>query len=354
MVRRRARDGVGASTARPVRRAATRAPALLSAALLAACGAAGGATTETGSVGASVTAAPAAGPIDDCGVEVAPAPAPARAVTLNQGATEVMLALGLQRRMIGTAYLDDRVAPAFASAYASVPVLAKEYPSREVLLSHRPDFVYASFASAFEPEAAGPRRALAAAGIRSYVSPFGCPPGARPARVTLDGVFAEVADIGRVFGVSRRAQALIDAQRAELRQTLAAGLPGIGLKVLWWDSETKAPFVGTCCGAPAMMLAAVGARNVFSDVAGSWANVSWERVVAADPDVVVVVDASWDTADAKLRYARESAALKRLTAFRAGRVIQLPFSDTTPGVRVVAGIRQLADGLRRLAAAPPP
>jgi iron complex transport system substrate-binding protein len=279
---------------------------------------------------------------------------PARAVTLNQGATEVMLALGLQRRMIGTAYLDDRVAPAYASAYASVPVLAKEYPSREVLLSHRPDFVYASYASAFEPEAAGPRGALASAGIRSYVSPFGCAPGVRPARVTLDGVFAEIADIGRVFGVAARAQALIDAQRAELRQALAAGLPGIGLKVLWWDSETKAPFVGTCCGAPAMMLAAVGARNVFEDVGGSWANVSWERVVAADPDVVVVVDASWDTADAKLRYARESAALQGLTAVHEGRVIRLPFSDTTPGVRVVAGIRQLADGLRRLAAAPAP
>jgi iron complex transport system substrate-binding protein len=275
-------------------------------------------------------------------------------VTLNQGATEVMLALGLQRRMIGTAYLDDRVAPAFASAYASVPVLAKEYPSREVLLSHRPDFVYASYASAFEPEAAGPRQALASAGIRSYVSPFGCAPGERPARVTLDGVFAEIADIGRVFGVPARAQALIDAQRAELQQTLAAGLPGAGLDVLWWDSETKAPFVGTCCGAPAMMLAAVGARNVFDDVDGSWANVSWERVVAADPDVVVVVDASWDTAAAKLRYARESAALKGLRAFREHRVVELPFSDTTPGVRVVAGIRQLAAGLRGLTAAPAP
>src|SRR6202008_77640 len=94
---------------------------------VAACG--GAATTEPSTTTAptpiTTAAAPAAaGPIDDCGVRVPSSPPPTRAVTLNQGATEVMLALGLQDRMIGTAYLDDRVAPAYASAYASVPVLA--------------------------------------------------------------------------------------------------------------------------------------------------------------------------------------------------------------------------------------
>ena len=48
---------------------------------------------------------------------------------MNQPATEIMLALGLQDRMIGTAYLDDAILPAYADAYATVPVLAKEYPS---------------------------------------------------------------------------------------------------------------------------------------------------------------------------------------------------------------------------------
>jgi ABC-type Fe3+-hydroxamate transport system substrate-binding protein len=34
---------------------------------------------------------------------------PTRAVTLNQGATEVLLALNLTDRMVGTAYLDDAI-----------------------------------------------------------------------------------------------------------------------------------------------------------------------------------------------------------------------------------------------------
>jgi iron complex transport system substrate-binding protein len=355
MERRAMQDGTVAPARMPWRLLAVAASALA----LAACGSAAS-TTSTTSPPATTAATAASGttaattPIENCGVRVAPARPPARAVTLNQGATEVMLALGLQDRMIGTAYLDDRVAPAYAAAYRAVPVLAEEYPSREVLLSKDPDFVYASYASAFAADAAGPRDALAALGIRSYVSPFGCEPSERPAKVTLEGVFTEIADIGTLFGVRDRAQALIAAQRAELARALAPGRPGRGLKVLWWDSETKAPFVGTCCGAPAMMLEAVGARNVFAGVQGSWANVSWERAVAADPDVIVLVDASWDTAAAKLRYARASSALRGLRAVREHRVVELPFSDTTPGVRVATGIGLLADGLRRLAAAPAP
>jgi iron complex transport system substrate-binding protein len=322
--------------------------------LATACGSAAKAPSTTSPAPTTTATAATPRPIVNCGVTLSGTPPPTRAVTLNQGATEVLLALGLQDRMIGTAYLDDRVAPAYAAAYRSVPVLAKEYPSREVLLSQQPDFVYASYASAFAADAAGPRAALASLGIRSYVSPFGCDPSQRPAKVTLDGVFAEIADVAGVFGVADRARALIGAQRAELARALAPGEPGRGLKVLWWDSETKAPFVGTCCGAPAMILEAVGAQNVFAGVQGAWANVSWERAVAADPDVIVVVDADWDTAASKLAYARTSAALRGLRAFREHRIVELPFSDTTPGVRVVTGIGLLADGLRRLAAAPVP
>lgn len=311
-------------------------------------------TSATTGTAVSTATTPAAD-LADCGVRVPVGAPPARAVTMNQGATEVMLALGLQDRMIGTAYIDDVVAPAYQRAYASVPVLAAEYPSREVLLSRQPDFVYASYASAFEPGAAGTRASLASLGIRSYLSPFGCAETARrPARVNLEGVFDEIADIGRLFGVLQRAEALIAGQRAALAAATAGRTTGAGPSVLWWDSETKAPFVGTCCGGPAMILEAVGARNVFAGVTGSWANVSWEQAVAADPDVVVLVDAAWDTAAAKRSYAGKSRALRHLRAFREHRIVVLPFSDTTPGVRMVTGIQRLAAGLRRLGVTPAP
>lgn len=53
--------------------------------------------------------------ITNCGVQSwIPSP-PKRAVTMNQGTTEVMLALGLEDRMAGTAYLDDYIWPELVS-----------------------------------------------------------------------------------------------------------------------------------------------------------------------------------------------------------------------------------------------
>ena len=49
--------------------------------------------------------------VQSCGGTFAYDTAPTRAITLNQQATEVMLALGLERSMVGTAYMDDAILP---------------------------------------------------------------------------------------------------------------------------------------------------------------------------------------------------------------------------------------------------
>ena len=87
--------------------------------------------------------------ITNCGVQSWIKSPPQRAVTMNQGTTEVMLALGLADRMVGTAYIDDYIWPELEAEYNTVPVIAKEYPTIDELLSVKPDFVYAAYSSAF-------------------------------------------------------------------------------------------------------------------------------------------------------------------------------------------------------------
>lgn len=87
--------------------------------------------------------------ITNCGVQSWIQSPPKRAVTMNQGTTEIMLALGLADNMVGTAYLDDNIWSELEAEYKTVPVIAKEYPTIDELLSVKPDFVYASYSSAF-------------------------------------------------------------------------------------------------------------------------------------------------------------------------------------------------------------
>src|SRR3546814_11501792 len=80
--------------------------------------------------------------------------------TLNQGATEVVLALGLEDQLAGTAYLDDAVPEKWREAYESVPVLSAEYPTADDLVQADPDLLYASYGSAFQTKIAGTQEPL--------------------------------------------------------------------------------------------------------------------------------------------------------------------------------------------------
>jgi iron complex transport system substrate-binding protein len=296
----------------------------------------------------SATAAPAY-PVDitSCGRTTTITAQPQHAVTLNQGATEVALALGVQDQLAGTAYLDDAVPEKWKAAYDSVPVLSKEYPSREKLLAVQPDFLYASYGSAYDAKAVGTQDELQQQGIASYVSPFGCDDKAQRPETSFDSVWDEVDSVAAAFGVPERAEELRTEQQATL-DTLSEAKAADGLTVVWWDSGTKAPFVGAGQGGPALVMQAVGATNAFAGLEGSWADSTWEDVVAADPDVIVLVDASWDTAKDKRTYLDKDPVLSQLTAVKEKHLVTVPFSESTAGVRLVDGAQALADQIAAL------
>jgi iron complex transport system substrate-binding protein len=322
----------------------------LTAAVLAALTALSGCASAGGGDGAA--AAPASGDdypvtVRSCGRDTTVDAAPERAVTINQGATEVLLALGLEDRMVGTAYLDDAVADRWAKAYASVLVLSEAYPDTETLLAAEPDFVYGSYASAFDGDAAGSQDDLQDLGIASYLSPFSCGEGNESASVgadgvTFDDVWGELRAVGTLFGAADRAEQLIADQRASLEDD-AVRSAGEGLQVFWFDSGDATPFAGAGDGAPQLLIDAVGATNVFADEPGNWFDASWEPVLAADPDVIVLAEASWSTAQDKIDYLTRDPALRDLTAVREQRFVTLPFSETTPGVRNADAAVSLAE-----------
>ncbi len=317
------------------------------AALLAGCA---GAPTA-GQTESPTASAASAGPVtvENCGEKVTVTRPPSKLVTLNQGATEVALALGLQDRMAGTAYIDDAVSPRWKSAYDSVKVLSEKYPTKEQFLAAAPDFAYASYGSAFTDKAVGTRAELKKGGINTYVSPFGCPEGTPIADPTFESGWSEISDVAKLFAVPDRAEQVIAEQKKELTavQTAAAGK---GLKIFWYDSNDKTPFVGAGGGGPQLIIDAVGATNVFADLKQGWADGSWEKVVAAQPDVIVFADAAWDSAKKKQDYLAADPTLSKLEAVRDKRFVTLPFSETTPGVRLVDGAASVSKQIAALPA----
>ncbi|MFZ2511519.1 MAG: ABC transporter substrate-binding protein [Gordonia sp. (in: high G+C Gram-positive bacteria)] len=282
--------------------------------------------------------------LQNCGRTVTLDAPATRAITVNQGATESALAVGAGPDLAGTAYLDDAIAPRYQQAYDAVPVLAEKYPDLETVLSKKPDLVAASYSSAFGDKGIGSRDELGGLGIATYVSPFGCENKADRPATSWDAIAGEASDYGTLFGRTTEADAENQTMRATLSR-LAQAAHGKGVKVLWWDNETTAPSVGAGQGGPQLIMEAVGATNVFAALPGSWADASWEQVVAADPEVIVLIDANFSSAESKRAYLESDPVLRDLKAVQNQAYVVIPFSESTPGARTIDGAVALSDAL---------
>ncbi|PRY69900.1 iron complex transport system substrate-binding protein [Glaciihabitans tibetensis] len=284
--------------------------------------------------------------VDNCGFDLTVAAAPERIVTIKSTSTEMLLALGLGDRIIGTGFPDGDVPEKWSAEAADIPLISEFAPSQEAVIALEPDFVYGGWESNFTAETAGERPVLQNLGIDTYVSPAACKePGYQPEKLTFDEVFSEIAEAGTVFGAEAAAAEVVADQEAELA---AIDADSRGLSALWYSSGTDTPYVGAGIGAPQMMLDALGLENIAADVNDTWTSLSWEAIVDADPDVIVLVDASWNSADSKIAALEANPATSGLSAVENGRYLRIPFAAGEAGVRNVEATADLATQLAAL------
>jgi iron complex transport system substrate-binding protein len=283
--------------------------------------------------------------IDNCGTTVTFTAPPQRVVAIKSTSIEMMLALGLADRIVGIAYPDGPYASQWAPA-ADLPLISDKVPGEEATLALKPDLVYAGWESNVSADGAGDRASLAAAGVATFVSPAACQePNYQPHPLTWDDIFSETLQMGQIFDVPEAAAALVDRQRAEL----AAIKPdGRGLTALWYSSGSKTPYVGAGIGSPQLVMDTVGLTNIAADVPMTWSSLSWEAVIAADPDVIVLVDSSWGSTQKKIAQLEGDPATAALTAVRHHRYLVVPFPASEAGVRSVEAAATLSAQLVKL------
>ena len=280
---------------------------------------------------------------------------PQRIVTIKSSTTELVLALGLGDRIVGSAFLDGQLPAELEKAGASLNVISDFLPGQEAVLDLAPDFIYGGWESNFTADGVGEREGLASLGIGSYVSPAACKgAGYVPDPLTFDTVFAEIAEAGAIFGATDAAAELVAALQNELAalDLAAADVAGTAAgetTALWYSSGTTTPYVGAGIGSPAMIMGAAGLTNVFQDVHDTWTSVGWESVIEANPSVIVLVDASWNTAASKITNLESNPATQELDAVKNKRYVILPFASTEAGIRNVEAAASIIDQLAALA-----
>ena len=256
-----------------------------------------------------------------------------KAVTLSQFMTEMLLALDLGDKMVGTALLDNPILPEFEEAYNKIPELEigeGHSVSKEGFIATGADFVSGWDSSISEQTTGAPDEL-----IEKDITPFMAKSYNPDA--TVETVYEDFELLGKIFGVEDKANEVINKMKSDIKSVTDK----VGdikeedrVKMMVYDSgENDAMVVGS--GLANNLIDLAGGSNIFGkDETQPYINVSWESIVAQNPEVIVVTDyLAGSTVEEKIEFLKSHPALKDVDAIKNDKIYVVGLADLSPGVR---------------------
>ena len=286
--------------------------------------------------------------IENCGQSLTFNSPPQRAVVHDLNMAEIMFALELQLRVVGLTGITGwyKTTPEFDRARGDLPELASKNPTVENLLSANPDFFFAGWYYGMNPGGEVTPKTLAAFNIPVYVRSESCIHinKNRP-DVSLETLYADVRNIGAIFGITEKAQALIEGWKVRVARIKAITDKRKQVRVFLYDSGDEKPFTAGRFAMPTALIEAAGGINIMRDVEMSWGNVGWELVGVRNPEFIILLD--YGDGGQVLKNLLEAHPLMSETdAVKHRRYLLLKYSEITPGPANIEAIEKLAKAYR--------
>jgi iron complex transport system substrate-binding protein len=286
--------------------------------------------------------------VKSCDREVTFDAAPSRAISNDVNLTEMMLVLGLRDRMVGyTGISGWKTLDEEARAdVAELPELSAKYPTKEILAAAEADFFFAGWNYGMKVGGEVTPETLDPLGIRTYELTESCAHIGAKAKSSMDDMYADILNLGRIFGVEAKAEELVAGWKARLAEVTAGVDRSAPLRVFVYDSGEEAPFTAGAYAMPTALIEAAGGRNIMDDLEKSWGEVGWEPVVERNPEVVVIVNYGDVTAEQKIAFMKENPAFANIDAVKNDRFVVLEYVEATPGPRNIKAVEKLVAGFQ--------
>ncbi len=250
---------------------------------------------------------------------------PDRIVSLSPTATEVLFALGAGDLVVA------------ADEYSTYPEeapttdLSGFTPNVEAVAAYDPDLVVAS---------SDPGE------LASSLAEIGVPTLIHPAAATIDDTYTQIEQLGVATGHGAEATELVAQMQADI-DALVAQLPERAEPVSYYHeldesyfSVTSETFIGQLYG----LLGMQSIADEAGDESGGYPQLSPEFIVEADPDVILLADATCCGVDAD--QVSNRPGWEQMTAVQAGRIIALDEDVASRwGPRIVDFLETLAADL---------
>ena len=254
------------------------------------------------------------------------------------------LGLGLEDRLVATAGLDNEVPDELKDAFSKTNYLDEFTPSLETVTMLEPDMIL-SWSSLFSDKNLGNVTDWIDKGCNTYYNTNTRPDGDR----TLENEFTDILNLGKIFDVQDKAQAIVDDAKAVIDKTLTATAdveekPSV--MVLEPLGEDITNYGAKSLGGDMVTQLGATLANPDASTAGK------EDIIAANPDVIFVVympyagDDPETVKESQLAVIKDDEALQSLDAVKNGRVYPIMLSEMyASATRTQDGIETFAKGL---------
>lgn len=267
--------------------------------------------------------------------------APEKVLCVYQGTVETMIALGLEDHVAASYGLDNPVKPEWEAGLSKMNYNEEVFaPDKETVLIMEPDMIF-SWGSLFGEKKLGDATEWIANGTNTYISTNTRRGGHDR---TLENECTDLINIGKIFNVEDRAQALVDEMKDEidnvLEQTKGQKAPRVA--VIEFLDDQISNYGASQLGGD--MITQLGASLAEPEAS----SIGKEDLLGLDPDVIFVVYmARTEGVEEEMRgKLMDDPAFADLSAVQNGRVYTIMLGDMYAStVRSLDGIRTFAAGL---------
>jgi len=195
-----------------------------------------------------------------------------RIVSLSPAVTEILYAAGAGKVMVGaTTYCNY---PAAANDLAKIGGYSARTISLEAIVALRPDLVIGEASMHGQLAAQIEGTGIAFAGVKL---------------ADFDDIYLAMANLARAGGDEQASATAARSMKARVEaiSTRIAAIPASKRPTVFWEVWNEPLMTAGPGTFISMVLVGAGARNVFADITEDWPVISFEAIVARNPDWIM-------------------------------------------------------------------
>ena len=266
---------------------------------------------------------------------------PTGVLCANLYSAENMVMLGLGDYIVGKNVHTNPAEvplPELAEAFENIPEIER---SNENAVASGADLLIGQI-SAFKDTSWGSYEQLEAEGINCLTIT-----GTIVADETVEDVYTDIENLGKIFKVEDKAAALIADMKASIAETgskVANVAEADKPNVFVFDMYKEDQIYTTAAGLESNLIELAGGINTTRNQADSrWFYTSVETLVAANPDIIIINDYGSQTVEEKIAYITGNPACSDIPAVVNNKFLVIPLVTVMQDIRAASACQTMAE-----------